>query len=337
MKIGNFDTDKKIMIIAEIGNNHEGDYNLAVKMIESAAKIGVDAVKFQTIIPEKLISVKQSERINQLKKFQLNHDEFLRLKKIADKRKILFLSTPFDLESAKFLEKIVPGYKIASGDINFYPMIEYIAKTGKPIILSTGASDLIQIEKTVKFIGKIWKLNRINQKLALLHCVSCYPASLDQINLKSINFLEEKFSCTVGFSDHTLGIDASFIAASIGARIIEKHFTLDKNYSSFRDHKLSADPKEMEFLVKRITQLNKILGDRSKLIMPCEKNNKNSLRRSIVSKNDIPKGKVIGIDDITWLRPGDGLPPGNEHLVIGHRLNRNIKAGEKITSDLLSP
>jgi len=336
MKIGDFDTDKKILIIAEIGNNHEGNFNLAVKMIESAAKVGVDAVKFQTIIPEKLISIKQTERISQLKKFQLKYDEFLSLKEIAEKRKLLFLSTPFDLESAVFLEKLVPAYKIASSDINFYPMIELIAKTNKPIILSTGASMLQEIEKTKKFIEKIWKTNNIIQEIALLHCVSCYPTPQAQANMKSIDYLKEKFTCTIGYSDHTIGTDAALIAASKGARIIEKHFTLDKNLSNFRDHQLSADPKEMELLIDKVKSIEKYLGEYSKTVMPCEMDIKESLMRKIIAKKYIPQGKKIEMDDITWVRAKNGLPLGEEKTILGKKTKHPIDAGDPIFNEIVS-
>lgn len=336
MKIGNFDTDKKILIIAEIGNNHEGNFDTAVKMIESAAKVNVDAVKFQTIIPENLISIKQTERINQLKKFQLTHDEFINLKDIAEKRNLIFLSTPFDLESAKFLEKLVPAYKIASGDINFFPMIEQIAKTNKPIILSTGASTLEEIKSTKKFIKKIWKINNIIQEIGILHCISCYPTPIDQANMNSIDLLKKEFCCTIGYSDHTIGIDAALIAASKGARIIEKHFTIDKNLSNFRDHQLSADPNEMKELVDKIKSIEKYLGIYSKQVMSCEKTIKESLRRRIIAKKFIPKQKKIEMDDIIWVRAKNGLSPGEEKTILGKITKKEIKKGDPILKELIS-
>ncbi len=187
MKIANFDLNKDILLVAEIGNNHEGSYALAEEMIGLAAQAGAGAVKFQTIVPEKLISLSQKERIEQLKRFQFTYDEFKRLSNVAKKENVLFLSTPFDIESAKFLEPLVPAYKIASGDNNFYPMIEVIAKTGKPIIMSTGLMKFKEIKKSIDFINKIWKKNGIKQDLAILHCVVAYPTPLDQANLFQSN------------------------------------------------------------------------------------------------------------------------------------------------------
>lgn len=335
MKIGNFDLDKKVLIVAEIGNNHEGDFQLAKKMIKMAAKAGVDAVKFQKIIPDKLISIKKNDRIKQLKKYQLNEKEFLSLKEFANKQNVQFLSTPFDIKSAMFLNSIIPAYKVASSDINFYALIDYIAKTGKPIILSTGASEINEIKKSIEYIKKIWRNNNIHQEIALLHCVSCYPTSFDQINLRSIDFLREKISCTIGFSDHTIGIDAAIIAASRGARIIEKHFTIDKNYSSFRDHKLSADPQEMKELVEKVKKIDNILGNYSKHVMPCEKAIKKSLRRKIVADRYIPKGKLIDIKDIGWVRSEKGLDPGNEKLILGKKTKIDIEKGNPILKEMI--
>ena len=335
MFIDNFNLDEKVLIIAEIGNNHEGDYDIAKDMIHLAAKSGVDAVKFQTFIPEKLVSINQRKRVQQLKKFQLSYNEIRKLQKAAKRKNLLFLSTPFDIESAQFLNNIVPAFKIASGDINFYPMIETIAKTGKPIIMSTGLSETNQIAHTKRFIEKIWDSNNVHQELALLHCVTSYPTPLNDANLLSIPYLKEKFGCTIGYSDHTIGIDAAVVAVALGARIIEKHFTLDKNYSDFHDHKLSADPAEMAFLIKKITTVNEMLGNRSKDILACEKELRDIVHRSIAAKNNLNKGTAITSKDITWVRPGAGLPPGKENLLIGKKLIKDIKAGESITLDLL--
>ncbi|MHA1492197.1 MAG: N-acetylneuraminate synthase family protein [Promethearchaeota archaeon] len=334
MIIQNLNTKKEIIVIAEIGNNHEGNYALAKKMIGLAAQAGAGAVKFQTIIPEKLISSLQKERIKQLKRFQLTYDEFKKLSNVAKKKNILFLSTPFDIESAKFLEPLVSAYKIASGDNNFYPMIEVIAKTGKPIIMSTGLMEFKEIKKSIDFINKIWKKNGIKQDLAILHCVAAYPTPLDQANLLSIKQLQG-LNVTVGYSDHTLGIQAATLAVALGARIIEKHFTIDKNYSNFHDHQLSADPKEMKLLIENIKIAQKLLGQDKKKIQNSEKDNLSALRRSIVAKRDLIKNEIISKEDITWTRPGGGISPGQENLVIGKRTKQNIKKGAMVLSKII--
>ena len=332
MKIADFDTDNKVLIVAEIGNNHEGSVTLAEEMIGLAAEAGAGAVKFQTIVPDKLISPLQQDRIEQLEKFRLTYDEFEKLSKVAQDENIIFLSTPFDIESARFLEPIVPALKISSGDNNFFPMIEVIARMGKPIILSSGLTDLEQISLTKNFIMDIWSKLGIEQEMAILHCVTSYPTPLDEANLLSIRTLQE-LGVTVGYSDHTIGIEAAVISIALGARIIEKHFTIAKDYSDFHDHQLSADSHELAELVRRTSEVNLMLGNGKKRIVECEKNTKESVRRSIVAGSNLDQGTVLDLDHLSWVRPGRGLSPGKEKVILGKGLKRMIRCGEMILSE----
>ncbi len=334
MKIANYDTEKKVFIIAEIGNNHEGSYTLAEEMIGKAAEAGACAVKFQTIVPEKLVSISQKDRIEQLKRFQLTYDEFERLNKVAKHENILFLSTPFDIESVHFLNSIVPAFKIASGDNNFFPLIEVIAQTGKPIIMSAGLIDLLEVRKTIDFISNIWNENAIDQDIAILHCVTSYPTALEEANLSAIKELQS-LNVTIGYSDHTIGTEAAVLSVALGARIVEKHFTIDKNYSDFRDHQLSADPNEFSQLVERVEIASKLLGQSRKTVQESEKLVMEKIRRSIVARKDLDENTVLTLDDISWVRPGGGLAPGNEEMVLGKRLKVKVAAGELITLDNL--
>jgi N,N'-diacetyllegionaminate synthase len=334
LKIENYDTEKKVFIIAEIGNNHEGSYTLAEEMIGKAAEVGACAVKFQTIVPEKLVSILQKDRIEQLKRFQLTYDEFERLSKVAKHENILFLSTPFDIETVHFLNSIVPAFKISSGDNNFLPLIDVIAQTGKPIIMSAGLMDLPEVKKTVGFILDIWKENAINQDVAILHCVTSYPTTLEEANLLAIKELQS-LNVTVGYSDHTIGIEAAVLSVALGARIVEKHFTIDKNYSDFRDHQLSADPKEFSQLVKRVGNVSKLLGLGRKTVQESEKSVMEKVRRSIVARKELDENTVLTLDDISWVRPGGGLAPGNEEMILGKRLKEKVAVGELITLDNL--
>jgi N,N'-diacetyllegionaminate synthase len=238
LKIGNFNTDKKVLVIAEIGNNHEGDFELAKEMIDAAAEAGADAVKFQTITPNRLVSIREQERIRQLQKFAFDRDQFAALKERADEKNVIFLSTPFDLETVDWLNPLVPAFKIASGDNDFWPLLDKIASTGKPVILSLGLGKIKDATQIASFFKKVWRNSEIAfPGLALLHCVVSYPTPDDQANLRNIMKIELG-QVTPGYSDHTLGIKAAELAVACGARIIEKHFTLNKNYSDFRDHKL---------------------------------------------------------------------------------------------------
>ena len=285
MIINNFDINKQVLIVAEICNNHEGSYKLAKRLIIDAAETGVNAVKFQTFNTDYYINNSEVERKKRLKSFELTYKQFKNLHEIALDNKLIFLSTPFDLDSVVFLNKIVPAFKIASSDNTFYPLIQQIAYTGKPIILSSGLADINTIKKTKKLIDTIWKNNNIQSELAILHCVTNYPVKPNDANLFAIKSLINELDCTIGYSDHTLGIDASILSVALGARIIEKHFTVNKNYSDFRDHKLSSDKKEMTKLVKKVRETEKMLGKyQSKQILDSEKIIINSMRRSIVSK-----------------------------------------------------
>ncbi|HUU27584.1 MAG TPA: N-acetylneuraminate synthase family protein, partial [archaeon] len=333
--IDKFNTQKEVLVVAEIGNNHEGSYTLAEELIGLAAETGARAVKFQVIRAEYLISPKLEKRFAQLKSFELTYSQFEKLSRFAKEAGLLFLATPFDLGSAEFLSSIVSAFKIASGDNTFYPLIERVAAFGKPVIVSSGLAGLAQIQYVKSLIERIWDGEGINQELAVLHCVASYPVPLDQANLSAISYLKEKLNCTVGYSDHTMGLEAPAIAAALGARIIEKHFTKDKNYSAFRDHQLSADPNEMTLLVQRVKNVSSMLGSGEKVLQECENEMVNSLRRSIAAAQDLPQGTRLSWQDITWVRPGNGLPPGKEHVVLGKLLARPVSQGEPITPDML--
>lgn len=330
MKIGAHDTDKDILFIAEIGNNHEGDFALAQKMIGLAAAAGANAVKFQTFRTELFVGRKDTARFNRLKSFELSFEQFGKLSQTAKDEGVLFLSTPLDMESAAFLKDIVCAYKIASGDNNFFPLLKYIAQTDLPIILSCGLADIAQTRRSVSFIEEIRGKNTLSGEMALLHCITAYPVPPEQANLSAITCLQKEFDCTIGYSDHTLGIKAALIAVALGARIVEKHFTADKNKSDFRDHKLSADPGEMKELIEKSREILTLLGTGEKIPQKTELEIKESVRRSIVAGRKLAAGTVITGNDILWLRPGGGLEPGQEHLIIGRKLSATIGEGEKI-------
>jgi len=335
MKIGNFDTDKQVFVVAEIGNNHEGSYTLAEEMIGRAAEAGADAVKFQSIIPEKLASSRDMDRIAQLRRFQLSQEQMEKLKSIADREGMIFLSTPFALESVAFLNNLVPAFKVASGDNNFYPLLAAIAGTGKPILLSTGMAGLAEVKEAVAFLHSTWNDYGLPPaSLAVLHCVVSYPTSPAEANLLAIRTLQT-LGMTVGYSDHTLGIEAAVLACALGARIIEKHFTINKTYSNYRDHQLSADPAEFKEMVARIKAAQVLLGDGEKRVMDCERESLPRVRRSIVAGRHLKAGDIIAWKDLNWVRMGYGLAPGCEESLIGRRVLAAIDEGEAILPEKL--
>ena len=238
----------------------------------------------------------------------------------------MFFSTPFDPVTARDLEPFVPAFKIASADITFFPLLEAVAETGKPVILSTGLATLEEARTARDFIHDIWRSRGITQDIALLHCVSCYPVPPEEANLAALPKLRSLCRVT-GYSDHTLGVDAAVLAVALGARIIEKHFTLDKNLSSFRDHQMSADPEEFSLLVRKVRQAETLLGQGSREVSACEEGSVSALRRSIALNKDLPAGTEITAADLRWVRPGTGIAPGRESAVMGRRLRRDVGAG----------
>lgn len=330
MRLGSIDTAAKVLIIAEIGNNHEGDAALAAEMIRLAARAGADAVKFQTIVPERLVSPELPERVRQLGRFQLSYEIYESLAAVAAREGVLFLSTPFDVESARFLDKLVPAYKIASGDNDFFPLLDVVAATGKPVILSTGLCDLAEVRAAQERLRQGWRARGVEGDLALLHCVSSYPTAPEDANL---GFLRDLASLgeTVGYSDHTLGVEAAVLAVALGARIIEKHFTISKTHSDFRDHQLSADPAELAELVRRTRLAETLLGDGAKRRLDCEEGVRGAARRSAVAGRDLPAGTVLALADLDWLRPGGGLSPARSEELVGRRLRRPLARGARLT------
>jgi N-acetylneuraminate synthase/N,N'-diacetyllegionaminate synthase len=329
MKIGPHDLEQEVLVVAEIGNNHEGDFELAKRMIARATEAGAQAVKFQVIVPDRLVSASQTERIRQLSRFQLSSTEFEQLAEAAREQKVLFLATPFDLDSVRFLKPLVAAFKIASGDNDFFPLLEAVARTGKPVILSTGLLGLADVRRSKEFIEGIWQAEGCAPGLALLHCVVNYPTMPADAHLLAIRSLQT-LGVTVGYSDHTLGIEAAVLSVALGARIIEKHFTLDHHQSDFRDHQLSAEPSELAELVRRVKQAQALLGAGEKCLRPNEEEVLSRVRRSIVAGRDLEAGTVLAWEDLSWVRPGGGLPPGQERRVLDRKLVRSLRKGEMI-------
>jgi N,N'-diacetyllegionaminate synthase len=336
MLIDGIDLSKKIMIVAEIGNNHEGSFDTAVEMIKQAAECRVDAVKFQTFIPEFYVDASQTERLARLRSFRLSQDQFSQLADAARKHGLIFFSTPFDIESAEFLNEICPVIKISSGDNKFYPLLAKVASFEKPIIMSTGLARLDAISRARQTIMDVWTQRGHRGSLALLHCVSSYPTPLERAQLGLIRTLQEAFPDTIGYSDHTLGPDAAVLSIGLGARIIEKHFTLDKKFSDFRDHQLSADPIEMGQLVHKIRRAEAMIGVQLERKAEVESDGEIAMRRSIAARRELLAGARIQASDLCWVRPGTGIAPGEERRVVGRTLTRAMRIGEIIQAEDLA-
>ncbi|MDB2363217.1 N-acetylneuraminate synthase family protein [Candidatus Pelagibacter bacterium] len=322
MKTKNFDPKKKVFIIAEIGNNHEGNFQIAKKLINLAAKAGVDAVKFQTFKTEEFVRVEDFKRFNQLKKFELSYDQFEKLKNLSHKKKIKFISTPLDIHSSIFLNKHADIIKIASSDNNFFPLIDKVLKSKKPIIISTGMTNMLQVKQLLKYIEKKIGKRGCEKRVYLLHCVTSYPVENHFANLNSIKYLIKNTKQIIGYSDHTIGNEACIAAVAMGARIIEKHFTIDKNFSNFRDHALSADYIDLKKLVLSIRKVEKQIGKFNKNIQFPEKKLIQKVRRSAYAKKNIFISEKINSDNVIFLRPSASKSFMHIKKILGKRVNK---------------
>ena len=333
MRIGGFDTDERVLVVAEIGNNHGGDLARARELVHAVAETGADAVKFQTYRTELFVRPEDTERFARLQSFELSQEAFSELAALAHELGLLFLSTPLDLESAAFLEQTADAVKIASGDNTFWPLLEHVARSDKPMIVSTGLVDEREAAQVLEFVGRF----RTLESVALLHAVTAYPTEPEDANLRAIPELAARLGVTVGYSDHTLGIEACVAAAALGARILEKHVTLDPPPSDFRDHALSARPDELAELVRRVGTVETLRGEPAKQPRPAELEIREAVRRSLAVRRDLPEGHVLTDEDITWLRPGGGIEPGREADVVGRTLVRPLRTGEQLRQEDLTP
>ncbi len=327
-----------ICVIAEAGVNHNGDYNLAKQMIDQAKRAGADYVKFQTYVPQNLVSrfaekaayqkktTDASEsQLRMLEKLALTQKEFRKLKQYCIETGIGFLSTPFDLESIQFLETMdMDFWKVPSGEITNLPYLENIARTGKKVVLSTGMSELDEIKDAVGILEK-----NGTSDIVLLHCNTQYPTPYEDVNLKAMLQIKNVLKKPVGYSDHTNGIEIPIAAAALGAKIVEKHFTLDRNMEG-PDHKASLEPEELMAMVSAIRNVEKAIGNGEKTVSESEKENIVIARKSIVASRNIKKGEILSIQNITSKRPGNGISPMKWYGVIGSKAVRDFKEDELI-------
>tara|TARA_B100001057_G_scaffold475175_1_gene541676 strand:- start:916 stop:1902 length:987 start_codon:yes stop_codon:yes gene_type:complete len=324
----------RILIIAEVGINHNGSITKAKKMIDIAKKSGADYVKFQIFKPLNLAiekaklanyQKKNSKTTNQvqlLNKYMLNFSDFEYLYKYAKSRKINFLATAFEEESLKFLNTLkVDFIKVSSGEINNLPFLKLIKKTKKRVLLSTGASTTKDVANALNLLNK--------KKVTLLHCNSAYPSPINDLNLNSIKFLINKFKCPVGYSDHSSSIYTPLVAIGNGAKVIEKHFTLNKELEG-PDHKSSLNPKELKQMIKLIRVFEKSVGKYQKTISKSESQNLLFIRKSIVAKKKIIKGEKFSKKNLTCKRPGNGISPMLWGKLIGKKSKKNYKVNEQI-------
>jgi len=320
--------DNPVFIIAEAGINHNGDLDIAKKLIKEASKCGADAIKFQTIIADELFSKKLNPELYDLvSKWSLNKKDHLILMDHAKKNNIQFFSTPMGERTTKLLVSLgIQAIKIASGDLDYHRFLRAVAKTKTPMIVSTGMSKISEIVAAADIIKDE------NCPFALLHCNSSYPTPMKDANLSTIPYLQNMFDVPIGYSDHTDGIDACIAAVAIGANILEKHFTLDKEMEG-PDQKLSADPKEFSELVRKTRLIEKSLGKPRTGVTKSEKKFVKRMRKSIGVSVDIPENTKITESMLVAFRPGNGISPTIIDHFIGLTTKKSIKKGTQLSWD----
>lgn len=326
-----------VFIIAEAGVNHNGSIELAKKMVNVAKDSGADAIKFQTFKTENMTINKAQKaeyqekatgggsQYEMLKNLELTDTEFITLAEYAKKKDIIFLSTPFDKHSVDLLEGLgVSAYKIGSGELTNIPLLKYIAEKSKPILLSTGMAYLGEIEDALNIIRETGVVN-----IVLLHCVSSYPTTYEDVNLSAINTLRAAFKLPTGFSDHTIGIIMPIVAVALGACVIEKHFTLDKKLPG-PDHSSSLNPDELTLMIKNIKEIQVALGNGIIKPTPEEEKNRDVVRKSIVSSMTLKKGRILTEEMINFKRPGTGISPKFYEKILGKKVKKLLKKDEPI-------
>ena len=326
-----------VLVIAEAGVNHNGNFTTACRLVDAAKDSGADCIKFQTFKAEKLVSrsAKKADyqrnttgngtQAEMLKKLELSFPDFMALKEYCDHVGISFLSTPFDLESIVFLNSLgMPFWKIPSGEVTDLPYLEAIARTGKPVIMSTGMCDLDEVAAAIRILRE-----NGSGRIRLLHCNTEYPTPYEDVNLRAMQTMRDAFGLEVGYSDHTRGFEVPIAAVALGATVVEKHFTLDRSMDG-PDHRASLEPDELTAMISAVRNIEKALGTGDKMPSASEHANIAAARRSIVARRRIRKGETFTEDNLTVKRPGTGISPMCWYDLIGERAKRDYEEDELI-------
>ena len=327
---------EEVVVVAEVGVNHEGDIEAASRLLNLAAGTGVDAVKFQSYAPIRYASSSDPKRLERVTKFALDEAAHRRLAHEATELGISFFSTPLTEDMVPLLSRLCPAIKIASGDLTFEPVVRAAAATGKPVILSTGLGTVEDIEAAVGWFRGVAGDSGLHDRLALLHCVAAYPTPTEQANVLSVKFLSEYFGLTTGYSHHAIGMEPCFAAVALGAKIIEAHFTDQKEGREFRDHQLSLEPDEMTNLVRSVRAVAASLGEYGKFRMPAEVASLAAMRKGIVAAQDLEAGTVLHQQDLMFARPATEFGSGELSDVVGKKLTKKLAQGELIPRDCVT-
>lgn len=328
--------NRHTFIIAEAGVNHNGDIGLACRLVDAAKEAGADCVKFQTYVTDndtsRLCEKAEYQKGEQdesqyalLKRLELSFEDFRKLNEYCQKKGIMFLSTPFDLDSARFLRTLgMRIWKVASSEVEHFQLLRYIGQTHEDVILSTGMCDMQEIERAVEVLRRYGA-----GEICILHCNTEYPTPMEDVNLRAMREIAERFGCRVGYSDHTAGIEVPVAAVALGAQIIEKHFTLDRTMEG-PDHAASLEPEALKAMIRAIRNIEKAVGEGTKEPSKSELKNKVAARKSIVARKRIEKGELFTEENMIAKRPGGGISPMRWEEVVGKAASRVFLEDEMI-------
>ncbi len=331
MKLFDKDLNQDVVYVAEIGVNHEGSVEAASEMIRLAADAGADAVKFQTYTPERYASASDPERLERVGTFALDAEAHHRLAGEAASIGVPMFSSALTEDVVPLLDELFPAIKIASGDLTFEPVIRAAARTGKPVILSTGAGALEEVDTAVGWIRDEIGDTPLAERLVVLQCVSAYPASIETANVAVVRELAERYRVPAGYSNHVIGTEACLAAIALGATMIEAHFTDRKTGRTFRDHELSLEPAEFAELVRQGNLVRQAIGDGQKRVQPDEAELRNAIRKGVVAARDLPDGTILTRDDLMFARPAHDIAAGDIDTLLGRSLSKPLTLGETVT------
>jgi N,N'-diacetyllegionaminate synthase len=337
MKLFGVDLKHDVVVIAEVGVNHEGDVDTAARLVEAAAKAGAHAVKFQSYTADRFISSADPERFARVKRFGLDEAAHRYLAKVAKDCGIVFFSSAITEDWVPLIAELSPAIKIASGDLTYEPVITAAAKTGKSVVLSTGGGTVAEVDQAVGWFKAAAGRPDVSEQLVLLHCVSGYPAPLEQANLRSIPFMAERYHLATGWSNHVIGPSACIAAVALGASVVEVHVTDRRGGRSFRDHSLSFEPNELAELVVTLRGVRQSLGVAGKEPAACERDMRAAIRKGIVAARDLAVGTKLTPGDLIYARPATEFSSNDLAKLVGQKLTRGISKGMPLSRDAIGP
>jgi len=324
------DLDQEVVIIAEVGVNHEGCPDTARRLIHLAHEAGADAVKFQTYTPERFVGTGDAARLERVRSFALSDDVLRELAGEAERLGIFMFSAAISEDKIPLLAELFPVIKIASGDLNFEPAIRGAAASGLPTIISTGLGTVADIDQAIAWFADEVGTDNVRDRLHLMHCVTAYPTPIEEANVLAVPFLAQHTGLSIGYSNHVIGLEACFAAIAQGASSVEVHFTDCKTGRTFRDHALSCEPADLETLVRMAPRIRASLGALDKVRQAVETPLLNAVRKGVVAARDLPAGHVLDHDDLMFARPADEFPAGDVSTLVGKRLTTGYRRGESL-------